>query len=159
MSQELKIQLCKMSIQEKVAGKAKEWADEKVKYRHRGVTRTGCDCSGLLIGIMRELGYLKNFIYPVYPLDWNLHGFVKKHNYITEYIGKYANQIEKETKQPGDILLFKYVKVICHTGIYIGHDLFVHSVIGSRVRYGTLKNSPYSHRLIEVWRIDETRIN
>ncbi len=148
-----------LSIQEKVSERAKEWADEKVRYRHRGLTRGGCDCSGLLIGIIRELGYLKKLIYPVYPVDWNLHGFVKKHNYITEYIGRYANKIEKEMRQPGDILLFKYAKVICHTGIYIGNDLFVHSVIRSHVRYGTLKKSPYSNRLVEVWRIDETRIN
>ena len=148
-----------MSIQEEIVEKAKEWADEKVKYQHRGLTRAGCDCSGLLIGIMRELGHLKKFVYPLYPRDWNLHGFARKHNYITQYISKYANQVRKENRQPGDVLLFKYAKVICHTGIYIGNNLFIHSLILTYVKYGTLKNSPYSHRLIEVWRVDETRIS
>lgn len=146
------------TIQKQIAEKAREWADEKVKYCHRGLTRRGCDCSGLLIGIMRELGYFKKFVYPLYPLDWNLHGFARKHNYITQYIQKYAHRVDKGNKEPGDILLFKFAKIICHTGIYIENDLFVHSTIGSRVRYGTLKNSPYTHQLIEVWRIDKTRI-
>ncbi len=148
MSQKLKTRLCNT---------AKTWIG--VPYEHRGTTRNGCDCSGLLIGVMRELGYLKDFVYPSYPRDWCLHSFVRKHNYITKYIRKYANQVAISGKQLGDILLFRYAKVICHTGIYVGKDLFIHSYLFRPVSYGTLKNSPYSNRLMEVWRIDEGKLN
>lgn len=147
-----------MTIQEQIATIAREWADAKVRYKHRGLTRLGCDCSGLLIGVIRELGYLKKFVYPLYPLDWNLHGFKHKHNYITEYISRYAHQVEKENRQPGDILLFKYKKVICHTGIYVGDGLFVHSYTRYPVGYATLNNSVYGKNLVEVWRIDIERL-
>jgi len=143
-----------MELQQQIVEVARKWADAKVSYKHRGKTMKGCDCSGLLIGIINELGYLKNFKVPVYPPDWNLHGFAFKHNYITDYISKYANKVEIEDKQPGDVLLFKYFHVICHSGIYIGNDLFIHSYILRHVWYGTLKNSPYSDRLVEVWRLD-----
>ncbi|GAH75445.1 unnamed protein product, partial [marine sediment metagenome] len=41
-----------------IAEEARKWADAKVPYRHRGVTNEGCDCSGLLIGVMQKLGCL-----------------------------------------------------------------------------------------------------
>lgn len=146
------------NLQEQIAEKAKEWAKLRVSYKHRGHSRKGCDCSGLLIGIVQELGYLKNFVYPKYPPDWNLHSFKHKHNYITEYIGRYAHQIPKNDRQPGDILLFKYARIICHTGIYVGDGLFIHSYLLRPVCYVTLNNSLYGKRLIEVWRIDERKI-
>jgi cell wall-associated NlpC family hydrolase len=142
------------NLREQIVKLAKEWANAKVPYRHRGHTRMGCDCSGLLVGIMQELGYLKDFVMPTYPMDWNLHGFRYKHNYIVDYISKYAHKIENKDMQPGDVILFKYAKVICHTGIYIGNGLFVHSYILRPVCYATIINSPYTERLEEVWRID-----
>jgi len=146
------------NIQEQIAEKAKEWANDKVRYKHRGHTRNGCDCSGLLVGVMRELGYLKNFKMPNYPVDWNLHGFKYKHNYLTEKICKYAYKIPMNEKQPGDVLLFKYLKVICHSGIYVGNELFVHSYVLRPVCYGTLRNSRYGKWLEEVWRVDERKL-
>lgn len=147
-----------MNLQEQMAKKAKELANLKIPYKHRGKTRRGCDCSGLLILIMNELGYLQNFKLPKYPIDWNLHSFAYKHNYLTEYIAKYASQVEKDDRQPGDVLLFKYAKVICHSGIFVGNGLFVHSYILRPVSFATLNSSRWNNRLEEVWRIDEGRI-
>jgi len=143
-------------IQQDIAAEAKVWADLKVPYRHRGISKAGCDCSGLLVGILKSLGYLQHFAMPAYSPDWNLNN--PKHNYLLEYIRKYAYQVSKEDKKPGDVLLFTFGKFISHAGIFLGGNLFVHCYLDRHCWYGTLKNSKWGKRFVEVWRLDPSKL-
>jgi len=146
-----------MIFREMIVVKAREWADLRVKYQHRGVTRGGCDCSGLPVGILKELGFLQDFVMPCYPPDWNLHN--AKFNYLLDYVNKLADEIPINERQPGDLLLFRFGKQISHAGIYIGDDTFVHCYATNGVWYGVLKNSPWGKRLVSAWRLDENKLN
>jgi cell wall-associated NlpC family hydrolase len=142
-----------------IAAEAKNWLG--VPYQHRGMTKRGCDCTGLLIGILQLLGYLPNYKLREYPKDWNLHAGAG--DYIREEISKIADLVLKTTTivpnpqhtrqktggitenpgndtskinlghpmQPGDILLFRFGKCIAHCGILIDKKTFIHCYIGA----------------------------
>lgn len=162
-----------MSLQTDIAVEAQKWANLKVRYIHRGITLKGCDCSGLLVGILKNLGYLVNFVMPAYPFDWNMHDC--KHNYLTEFIPLYCDLVwtrpeeNKKNKKkikinwrnfkPGDVLLFKYGKVISHAGILIDESgLFAHCYFPVGTKYSTLIGAKWNSRLVEVWRVNEGKV-
>lgn len=147
MSQELRTQLCNV---------VKVWKDLKVQYEHRGTTRNGCDCTGLIIGALRELGYLKNYKLRSYPLDWNLHA--KADNYIVEELIKYSHQVTKP--DIGDLVLFSFGRCVAHAGVMIENNLFVHCYLTSkRCTISSLKNSPWTKRISGFYRLEEDKLN
>ena len=140
----------------KLIEEAKRWAKAKVPYRHMGTSMSGCDCTGLLIGVMKKLGYLKNFKLPFYPPDWNLHdGNI---NYLLQYLPKYANKVNNSELIPGDVLLFKFGRQLSHVGIYIGEDLFVHTYLTRHTWYGRLKDSLWDRHWKSTWRLAIDRL-
>jgi cell wall-associated NlpC family hydrolase len=144
-----------LSLNDDIARIAKEWADAKVRYRHRGTSKEGVDCTGLLIGVIKSLGGLQDFELPYYPEDWQQHSFC--HNYIEELVPKYADKVDSPI--PGDILLFRMFKIICHVGIFVDDDLFVHAYLAKKhVWYAKLSGSTWERHLNSVWRPDRERL-
>jgi cell wall-associated NlpC family hydrolase len=144
-----------VSIQERIVELAKQWAAVGVPYRHHLVTRRGCDCTGLLVGILNELGFGLDYELPVYSKSWNMHGSATDR--IRDELIKIASAIGKDRTALGDIVLFVYKGQIyaSHTGIMVGQDLFIHCHIDAgRVRYGRLIRSAWANRWSETWRID-----
>lgn len=147
MSQELRTQLCNT---------VKLWKDLKVQYEHRGTTRNGCDCTGLIIGALRELGYLKNYELRKYPPDWNLHA--KADNYITEEVSKVADKVMKP--DIGDLVLFHIGKCVAHVGVIIEKGLFVHCHRkGKKCGVSSLWNSQWTKRISSFYRLNEDKLN
>lgn len=147
MSQELKIQLCNV---------VKLWKNLKVQYEHRGITRNGCDCTGLIIGALRELGYLRNYKLRNYPPDWNLHA--KADDYIIEEVSKVADEITKP--DIGDLVLFHIGRCVAHVGVIIEDGLFVHCHKKSkRCIISSLWNSPWTKRISSFYRLKESKLN
>ena len=137
----------------------RRWADAKVPYRHRGVSMAGCDCTGLLIGVLQSLGYFKNYSLRNYPIDWNLHA--KADDYLECEICKIANAIKNNDIQTGDIILFTFGKCVAHLGVVVDASsyLFVHQHRNARhTVYSTLRNSPWGARIAKVYRIDTVRL-
>lgn len=137
-------------IQAAFARLACEWAEASVTYRHRGTTRNGCDCTGLLIGIARELGYLKKYKLRRYAIDWNLHAGAG--DYITTELIKFGSAIPNGRAAPGDIAVMTFGKCRAHVGVIVREDLLmVHSLkTNGRCKYDILKNSMWSRRWIET---------
>ncbi len=134
---------------------AVKWAEAKVRYLHRGFSKFGCDCTGLIIGIAREIGYLGKYDLRIYPPDWNLHSGAG--NYIIEELEKVANEIPKNEIVEGDILIFRLAKCLAHVGILVNKDngMFVHSLVTSKkCTYGILKNSGWGKRWEKAYRLD-----
>jgi len=146
MSQELKILLCNT---------VKVWKGLKVPYQHRGTTRNGCDCTGLIIGVLKELGYLKNYKLRIYSPDWNLHS--KADNYIVEEVSRFANEVPKP--EAGDLVLFYFGKCVAHVGIMIENELFVHCYRKSkRCIASSLWNSKWAKRIHSFYRLNENKL-
>jgi len=113
-----------MEIGERIAREALNWIG--VPYQHRAMTKNGCDCTGLILGVLKTLGYLGNYKVREYPIDWNLHGMADDH--IRDELLKVTNEISGSEKLlKGDILLFWFGRCVSHIGIYIGDRQFVHS--------------------------------
>ena len=123
---------------------ARNWATSKIPFQHRGASRKGCDCIGLFVGIMKELGMMVNFQLPFYERDWNRG---KDPEVLTKNFSPYYEVITREELEPGDMILFAFAGRVIHSGIYIGDNLFVHSHQGSNVRIDTLRLSPWTSRV------------
>ena len=154
MSQEFKIRLCNV---------VKLWKDLKVPYQHRGMTRYGCDCTGLIIGALKEMGYGKNYQLRIYPPDWNLHSGADNH--IVEEISRVADRIERPGA--GDLVLFYFGRCIAHIGVIIENGLFIHCHRKSkRCVVSSLWNSPWTKRIFKdanntpvFYRLIESKLN
>jgi len=148
-----------MNLQESFKQEAIKWAEAQVKYVHRGVSKLGCDCTGLIIGICRSLGYLGTYKLRQYPPDWNLH--TGRGNYIEEELNKVANEIPIHVMQEGDILAFYLHTCLAHVGILVNKDngMFVHVFDGSKkCQYAIYKNSAWSSRFKKVFRLDPIKM-
>lgn len=95
----------------------KEW--EGTPYRHwAGVKQGGCDCIHFVARVLEEFGF-GPFQIPKYPKDWHCH------NYEELLLNGIRIQLENEIElvninnpMNGDILLYRFKKVISHAGIY-----------------------------------------
>ena len=146
-----------LTLAQRIVEIAKAWVIAKVIFRHRGTTRSGCDCTGLLIGVLKELGY-KNYTLPYYARDWNLHS--TERDYAIEELEKIANLVPKEEVQAGDFVVFKFGRKHSHCGIYIGELLFIHTYHqAAHCKYGVLRNSIWAQRWSLVYRLDKCRLD
>ena len=126
-----------------------------VPYQHRGTTKAGCDWTGLIIGVLQELGYLKGYILRKYAKDWNLHAGAD--DYLIREISKIA--VPVLTPAPGDIVLFKFGQCVAHAGIVIDKGLFIHSHVNARkCDISRLHNSPWTKRISGFYQIQEDRL-
>ncbi len=156
MNSKLKTQDSKLGI--KIAALAIEYADQRVPYRHRGMTRRGCDCTGLPIAICRELGFLREFVLRQYSSDWNLHAGAG--NQVVEELGKFGVEIPNRQAAVGDIAVMLFGKCPAHCGIIISPDLiFVHSLKTNKCcKKSVLKNSVWSSRWVKTFRLIEEKL-
>jgi len=146
-----------MDISKEIADKAIEWQKLDIPYRHRGMTRRGCDCTGLIIGIARELKLLKSYSLPQYKMDWNLHAGASE--IIVAQLERVADLVPNSELQRGDIVVFKWGKCNAHVGIYIKDGLFVHSRAKQKCKYGYLENSEHATRWTKTYRFSERKMS
>jgi cell wall-associated NlpC family hydrolase len=142
----------------KIADLAIEYASLKVPYQHRGTSRNGCDCTGMLIAIARELGYLKRYVLRKYPPDWNLHAGAG--NQVIEELSKVADELSKSKASIGDIAVMAFGKCPAHCGIIVDDQLtMVHSLSTNKCcTYGLLKNSLWQSRWLTTFRLNQEKL-
>lgn len=94
-----------------------------VPYRFGGQTRSGMDCSGFIRQVFQEV-----------------HGMRLPHSSSAIYgIGE---PISRSDLEPGDVVFFKKLGFIDHSGIYMGKGYFIHSASSVGIAYSAL-NAPY----------------
>lgn len=107
-------------------------------YVWGGESRYGFDCSGLIIRVMRDLGYK-----------------ALPHSAAEQF--KYGTPIAQNLLKPGDIVFFAntYKPGISHVGIYIGKRRFIHA---ANTRQGTIVSSldasPYREKYAGARRLN-----
>ena len=147
-------------LQTAFAEKAQAWAKENVKYRHRGTTKRGCDCTGLLIGIARELGFLRGYKVRMYPQDWNLHSGASG-SFIINELEKFGYEIPNNEIVEGDVVVFRFGKCIAHAGILVNRKsrVFVHSFLtAGKCQFAILKDSIWSKRWVKSYRLNNEKM-
>lgn len=148
-----------IDFQKTIQDKANEWVGLEVRYLHRGTSKTGCDCTGMIIGILNEMGFLSKYQRRNYPPDWNLHS--GSGNYIVEELEKVAYEIPISDIMPGDILCFRFGKCIAHVGILLNkkNGVFAHCFVTSKkCCYGILRNSGFGSRFATAYRLDTDKM-
>jgi cell wall-associated NlpC family hydrolase len=149
--------LTKRDLGSNIAALAREWAAERVPYLHRGTTRSGCDCTGLILGIAREMGFLLDYKLREYPPDWNLHGGAG--NQVIDELKKFADAVAPHEVVAGDIVLMRFGKCPAHCGIIVEPHIMVHNWRSGRYcRFAMLQNSMWSRRWISTYRFNVKRL-
>lgn len=94
-----------------------------VPYRFGGQSRWGMDCSGFIGTVFEEVYGIK--------LPRSSRGMFR--------IGE---PVARADLRPGDLVFFKNMGYIDHSGIYMGENYFIHSATSVGVSYSTL-DAPY----------------
>lgn len=146
-------------IEEQFVERALQWAAEKVRYRHRGTSRQGCDCTGLLIGIARECGYLTGYKLREYSRQWNMHAKTAGNQMIDE-LEKFCDSVPKSQIGPGKIAVMRFGKCPAHTGIIVDDNrLMVQIHAKSKYcRMTILRNSVWSARWVATFQLNESKM-
>lgn len=100
-------------LRQKVVQIAKKWLG--AKYHVNGmIPYKYCDCHTILIMTYAEAGIIKLFQPEFYRPDFSFHTL--KETYL-EGIQKYGNRTQ--TKKPGDVILYRFAKLIDHAAIVV----------------------------------------
>ena len=140
--------------QEALKAELDSWLD--TPWRHQCMVKgRGCDCAGLVLGVLVNIGFLRSeeIKLPPYPPDWHLH---KEHLELINWFRSRDDVIEVEQPQNGDILLFQYGKSPSHTGIFFDAKVY-HSVTRRRVIRSPFGDPELQRRLVAVFRCMEVR--
>ena len=124
-------------------------------WRHMCMVKgRGCDCVGLVLGVLVNVGFLRpeEIKLPPYPPDWHLH---KEHLELLNWFKSRPDVMEVTGPlQNGDILLFQYGKSPSHLGIFWGKNIY-HSVTNRYVLVSPLKDPNLKKRLVTIFRCME----
>lgn len=130
-----------------VVEEAKTWVG--TPYHHyAGVKGVGTDCAFIMIKVFAHCGLIKDFIPPLYPIDWANH---KTEEMYLGFVRDYA--VEVTEPKEGDIVLYKFGRCISHAGIYIGNGTIIHALIGVGVTYSGIEEGQLSGRLAGYYSI------
>jgi cell wall-associated NlpC family hydrolase len=94
-----------------------------VPYRFAGQSKRGMDCSGFLRQVFSEA-----------------QGLDLPHS--SAGIWKLGSPVDREDLIVGDVVFFKVMGFIDHSGIYMGNNYFIHSATSVGVSYSSL-DAPY----------------
>lgn len=108
-----------------------------VPYDFGGQSRSGIDCSGFVRQIFGDV-----------------YGLQLPHSSSAIY--RMGTEVPRSDLRPGDVVFFKNLGYIDHSGIYMGKNWFIHSASSVGVAYSAL-NAPYfgdhyagARRLVEA---------
>ena len=142
----------------KLAAEAVKFVEAEVPYEHRGTTLFGCDCTGMVIGGMKNLGYFKDYVLREYPKDWNLHSGAGDN--IVEELTKFAIKVPKRSAVVGDVIVFTFAKCYAHVGVMINGKTFAHCHVNAgKCQYGSLEPGKWNSRWVATYRFDEAKLN
>lgn len=111
-----------------------------VRFRHRGRTRWGLDCAGLVWCAYRDCGHeLHDFLY---------YGREPFRNGLVEHVSQALGEPINEPLQPGDVVLMRYDVNPHHVALIGNHPLGQLSMIHTSGEVGRVTE----HDLSERWR-------
>lgn len=121
-------------MQERLVSQARAYVG--VPYRYGGMSRSGMDCSGLVVRLFRE------------ACDIRLpHG--------TDKLWAAGTAVPLRSMAAGDLVFFRIAResVPSHVGVYLGRGRFIHASSSSGVIISQLTEDYYRKRFMGVKRI------
>ncbi|MCD6035212.1 MAG: putative phage cell wall peptidase NlpC/P60 family [Rickettsiales bacterium] len=106
-----------MSLQTHITAEAREWIG--TRFHHQGrCKRTsahsgGCDCIGLIVGVLKNLGMtvdVGGVKIPLHTFDRTDYSMLPDGKQLEAALLKYLNPIPNSAIEPADILLFRFDK-------------------------------------------------
>lgn len=136
-------------LRNELVGEAKKWLG--AKYHVNAMLQyKACDCHTLLIMVYEACGLIQKNTKPIfYRPDFSFHS--KEETYL-KGLQKYGSATEEY--KPGDIILYRYAKLIDHTAIIINSEgLMLDSCITRGVAYGDYNQDINKSREVAVYTI------
>jgi cell wall-associated NlpC family hydrolase len=98
---------------------ARTWVG--VPFLHQGRTREGVDCVGLLVAVLREVGYQ--------PIDSLNYTFRAKSDVLMQHLATECDQQPVGAQQPGDVLVFSMRgEAPYHVGLLTERGTIIHAL-------------------------------
>ena len=145
------------TLGKQLAVEVEKFVKAKVVYQHRGTTTFGCDCTGLVIGALKNLGYFKTYKLRLYKEDFNLHIDVDDH--IKTELEKVADDVFDKPLEVGDIFLFKFARQPAHVGVFLRGNTFAHCYKDAgRCCLAVIEKSPWAKRLMGRYRLNLDKV-
>lgn len=99
-------------------------------YRHRAKVRgAGADCATLVVAVFEQAGLIPPQDLPAYSPQWHEN---KDFELYLSVIMKYCREIEGPP-QPGDLVMWKFGKVLSHGAIVVAWPRIIHAMMGEGV--------------------------
>ena len=119
----------------KLYKEVKSWLG--VPYKYAGHSKSGTDCSGLVMEVYRNV-YNKKIVH-----------------YSAEIYSKYCRRIKRESMREGDLVFFSFVNSgkVSHVGIYLCKNKFVHASSSCGVIISDLDEPYYKKGFIGCGRV------
>lgn len=123
-------------VRKKLYSQYEQW--KGVKYKHKGLSRDGIDCSG--------------FVYITFKSKLGL-----SLPRSTELQSKLGENIDRKKLRSGDLVFFKTDMSTKHVGIYLERGLFLHASTSKGVIISELKNIYWKSKFWKAKRITQPR--
>ena len=102
---------------EQIVIEARKWLG--VPFRHTGRSSTGVDCVGLIICVCNDLGYIN--------WDTKDYSITMPTGFLRNTLSQFAYNVDDQTMQLGDLILFTICGYEQHLAIYTGNNNMIHS--------------------------------
>ncbi len=140
-----------MQTGEQIAACAETWIN--VPFKDQGTVRAGCDCKGLAAGVGLECGRPEAASLEALAGDYDLRKRVDVRRLKTG-LARLFDNVPKEDRQPGDLLLCKMGGAAQHLAIYCPTEKRLNRAIEAMPSGpGKVRPADWSlHRIDSVWR-------
>lgn len=120
-----------LDFRHKIAKEAREWVGTPYKH-YASIKGVGADCALFIMKVYENVGLIKFVQPPYYPKDWAFHNPTGE--IFDKAVASYCVEITKEEVKLGDIILYKFGKVLSHGSIVVEDNMIVHSEINIGVK-------------------------
>lgn len=141
-----------MITAEQIITEARTWKGTPF-MGHVRVKGIGCDCVGLVVGVLMKLGAIpKDIALPAYTLGSGSH---MEYSLVCGWIENSGLFTAEAPAQPGDIVGLKLGRVVHHVGIVTSEATFIHAVEKHGVIESRLDAPPWENRVKSIWRLKQ----
>lgn len=133
---------------DQIVAQARTWLG--TKYHHQGRLKKsvkgpgGCDCLGLIIGVIDELGMQDGNGNPLTHADEFNYSMYPEQGRLVRSISKHLREIPTERMAVGDVLLFKTFKDPQHVGLLTQYPSGGPGIIHCNSSAGQVVEQPFS---------------
>jgi cell wall-associated NlpC family hydrolase len=109
----------------------------------------GVSCQKLVSEVYREVGFCDVEV-PSVPMSYAR--FSRKESLVENFMATRSEFAIVDSADFGDLLGFRFGKVVHHLGISLGNGEFVHALYNQGVSISRLDGPAWMTRLVRIWR-------